>query len=388
LKRGSSTTLLALGLPLTVIGASTFNILPLLTAAAADTLGFSERQAGFMSSAICIGSGVSSLVAGIWVRSVNWRRAALVSLGGMVAANGLSMMLHGYWAFVLMQGAAGFFAGATFCLAITAISDVQEPARSFGISSAMQVSYQVAALLAGPALLRWAGLNGVLVMLAVPAALAMLFAPLLPVQGRTVLEPDAKALLRPATLVALLGFGAFFVNAGAFWTYVELIGLARGMSARVVANCVAAGVSAGMLGGGLASVLGERFGRLRPILVATALTVGAVLLLNGSFGAAAFVVAGMLYFFAWNYSYSYQLAMINEVDATGRGVAITQVFGFLGIAGGAAFAALFVTPGDYHAVTWVAIGAVCLSTALYALSSSMHRHADARGGTPIPVRSD
>jgi predicted MFS family arabinose efflux permease len=364
---------------MTVVGASTFNVLPLLTAGAANTLGFSERQVGILSLMICVGSGASSLLAGLWVRSVHWPRTAAVALGGMLVTISLTMMMHRYWAFVLMQGAAGFFAGAIFCLALTILSDREDSARSFGVSTAMQVTYQVAALLAGPVLLRSGGLNSVLLLLAIPAGLAMLLTPLLPTHGRTVLHSQVRrGLLAPATVIALIGYGVFFVNAGAFWTYVELIGQARGMTPRVVANSVAASVSAGVLGGLLAWALGNRLGRLWPLMIATTLTVAAALLLIASSTTAAFVVSGMLYFFAWNYSYAYQLDVVNAVDVTGRGVAVTQVFGFLGVAAGAGVAAYFVRPGDYSAVTWLVIVAVCLSTALFSLSSAVSKYANAR----------
>src|ERR1700674_5248014 len=114
------------GLVLIVVGASTFNVLPLLTAGAAGTLGFSDRQVGVMSSIICVGSGASALIAAMWVRSRHWQRAAGFALAGMLAANLLSMLVHRYWAFVLLQGAAGFFATAVLCLGLTIISDRPE----------------------------------------------------------------------------------------------------------------------------------------------------------------------------------------------------------------------------------------------------------------------
>jgi predicted MFS family arabinose efflux permease len=370
---------LAVALVLTVASTSTFNVLPLLTAGAAQTLGFSDRQIGVMSLAISVGAGAGAVFAGMWVRSVQWPRAAALALGGMLATNLLAMLVHRYWEFVLVQGAAGFFGSSVFCLTLTILSDRHESARTFGVANAMQVVFQVAALLAGPTLLRLAGLNGVLVMLAVLSGSSILLAPLLPTHGRiAVSERVPKALLTPATLIALLGCGAYFVNVGAFWTYIELMGQARGMTSRIVASCIAAGVSAGVLGGALAWALGDRFGRLWPVGVATFLTVGAALLLNGSFSVAAFVVSSLLYFFAWNYSLAYQLAIVNAVDSTGRGVAITSAFCLLGTAGGAGLAAAFVTPRDYHAVIWLVVVAVGLSTALFALSSLVQRHADAR----------
>jgi len=377
----NSAVVLVIGAVLTVVGASIYNVLPLLATGAVDILGFSDAQVGVMSVAITVGSGISALLSGLWVRSVPWPRSALIGLGGVLVTNALAMLVHGYWTIVFMQGAAGFFATAVICLGLTILSDREESARGFGVSNAMQVVYQICAILAGPALLRMGGLNGVLVMLAGLSGLTMFLAPLLPAHGRTVeTQGVSKGLLKPATLLSLLGFGIYFVNAGAYWTYVELMGQAQGMTPDVVANCVAAGVSAGILGGALAWALGDRRGRVWPLCISCAMTVAAALLLNGTFGVTAFLLAGLLYFFAWNYSVAYQLAIVNAVDTTGRGVAMTQAFAFFGSAGGAGAAAIFVRPGNYHAVIWLVVLAVCVSTALFALSFVLHSAADSRRG--------
>jgi len=318
---------------------------------------------------------------------VHWPRVAVFALGGMLATTSLAMLWHRYWTFVLLQGATGFFSTAVICLAVTILSDRHESARAFGMVNAMQVVYQISVLLGGPMLLRVMGLNGVLAVIAALSVLGMPLARLLPAHGRTVVSKGvSKGLLKPATLLGLLGFGMFFVNAGAYWTYVGIMGEARGLTARVVANCLAAGVSAGILGGALAWALGDRLGRLWPLCVSGFLTVVAALLLNGPFGVAAFVVSGLLYFFAWNYAVAYQLAGVSAVDSTGRGVAISQAFVFLGAAAGAGIAAIFVKPGDYHAVIGLVVGAVCLSTALFALSFAVHRYEDARCGVVEGLR--
>jgi len=363
-------------LGLIVIGASAFNILPLLAQGAAHTLGFSGRQIGVMSFALSLGAGASALFAGLWVRSVPWPRAARVALGGMLACNALALLAQSYGVFVLVQGLAGFFGGSVLSLAGTVLSDRPEAARSFGIANAMQAAYQVTALLAGPALLQWAGLDGVLIMLATLSGLGMLLAARLPVKGRPVASTHvSRALLKPATLLGIAGIAVYFVNAGAYWTYIGLIGQAHGLTSRVVANGIAAGVSAGIVGGLLAWGLGDRWGRLWPLSLAAGLTGGAALLLQSSFSAGTFVLSALMYFLAWNYSLAYQMTLISQVDATGRGVAISGAFGYLGQAAGAAVAALWVTPEDYRAVNWVVVAAVCVSTLLFALSSRVHRNA-------------
>jgi len=372
----NSALVLAAALVMNFVGPSTFNVLPLLATGAAQTLGFSNSQIGVMSFAISVCSGTSAFFAGMWVRSVRWPYAAAFGLAGMLVAYSLAMVMHSYWAFVLLQGAAGFFGSAVLCLALTILSDRADSARSFGIAFALQTAYQVAAFLAGPTLLRIAGLNGVLAMLAASSGLALLLAPLLPAHGRTVtVTHSPAALLKPAILIALIGCGTFFVNAGAYWTYIELMGEAHGITSRVVANCVALGVSAGILGGILAGILGDRFGKLWPLGFATLLTIAAALLLNGAFGVGAFMSSVLLYYFAWNYSVAYQLSIINAVDSTGRGVAISGAFGYLGASGGAALAALFVTPDDYSAILWLAPIAACLSMVLFVFSSAVQRRA-------------
>jgi predicted MFS family arabinose efflux permease len=371
-----SVAVLAGGLGLTVVGASTFNVLPLLTSGASATLGFSEAQVGVMSMAFTIGSGAAAALAGMWVRSLPWRRVAALALGGLLVANSLSMVIRRDWAFMLVQGAAGFFGSSLLCLSMTILSDRHEPSRAFGVAGALQVAFQVAALLAGPTLMRLAGLNGILTVLAALSGLAFFFVPLLPSRGRIIAPVEvSSAFFKPATVAGLAGYLMFSVNIGAYWTYIELMGQARGMTARAVADGLATGISAGILGGVLAWALGDRIGRLWPISVATILTVIGAFLVSGPFGVVAFTISGMLYFFAWNYSYVYQLAIINAVDTTGRAVAITQAFGYLGGSAGAGTAALFLRPSDYSAVIWVTVIAVCLSTALFVLASLVDGYA-------------
>jgi MFS family permease len=216
-----------LGIGLTVIGTSIFNVLPLVTAAAPDNLGFTDGQVGVLSLAITAGSGLSALFSGLWVRSVSWRRAAFLALVGMLITTLLGMLVHQYWGIVLILGAAGACAIALLCMGLTILSDHPDSARGFGISNAMQVVYQVIAVLAGPVLLRFSGINGVLAMLAALSAAALLFVPILPNQGKPAASiGGSRGLLKPATLIALLAYGISFVNAGGYWTYAELIGQA------------------------------------------------------------------------------------------------------------------------------------------------------------------
>ena len=369
----------AIGLALVVLGGSMYNILPLLTDGAVAKLGFSAGQAGAMSSVLTAASGVSALLAGVWVRSLSWPRGTAIALGGMCAACVAAMLTHGYWPFALLQGLAAFFASAAFSLGMTILSDGRESARGFGVAISTQAAYQIGALWAGPLLLRLPGLIGVLALLAIPAGLGVALAPLLPTAGRAVrAHGAAKGLVRPATLAAFIGFTAFFIGAGAYWTYLELMGQAQGMTSQQVANWAAIAVAAGIPGGILAWAQGGRLGNLRPLVFSGVLILIAAALMAGSRGATAFGVAGAIYYFAWCYGVAYQYALVNAVDPTGRAVAITGGCAFFGSAGGAALAALFVTPSDYSVVVWIVAVGVCISTAMFAIAATLHRSAERR----------
>ena len=365
------------GLILVLIGASMFNILPLITAGAANKLGFSAGEVGVVSSVLTVTSGASSLLAGLWVRSVSWPRAAALSLCAMGLCLVLAMPVARFWVFAAMQGAAGFFASAVFSLGMTIISDARESARTFGAAMAAQAAYQIGALWAGPLLLQFSGLDGVLLLLAAPAVFALLLAPTLPARGRTVSRVTGRGLLRPAVLLTFLGAGTFFVGAGAYWTYIELMGQAWGMSAHRIAECIAVSVAAGIPGGLLASAQGNRFGSLMPLAFATALVLAAAQLLSGAHGGALdFGAAGFLYSFAWCYALAYQFTFVNAVDASGRAVAVTGACGSFGTAAGAALAAPLVNPHDFQAVIWIVVIASCVSLAMYGISAVLHE----RGG--------
>jgi hypothetical protein len=369
----------AVGLVLVVLGGSIYNILPLLTDGAVDKLGFTAREAGAMSSVLTFASGVSALTAGAWVRTLSWRLGAAIALGAMCLACLAGMLTQGYWAFALWQGSAAFFASAAFSLGMTILSDGRESARGFGVAIAVQAAYQIAALWAGPSLLRLPGLLGVLALLAVPAGLGVALAPLLPAAGRAVrTRGAARGLVRPATIAAFIGFTAFFIGAGAYWTYLELMGQAQGVTPQQVGNWSAIAVAAGIPGGVLAWAQGDRFGNFRPLVLACVLILIAAAVLLGSHGAITFGLAGAIYYFAWCYGVAYQYALVNAVDPTGRAIAITGGCAFFGSAGGAALAALFVTPNDYDAVVWIVAVTICVSTTMFAIAAALHKRAKAR----------
>lgn len=91
----------------------------------------------------------------------------------------------------------------------------------------------------------------------------------------------------------------------------------------------------------------------------------AVAFLLPSVGPTIFLLALALYNFVFNYSLTYQYAVIAAADESGRCVAVAAAFQMAGGAMGPAIAALLVAPGSFLAVNMLAAISAIVSFGLF-----------------------
>ncbi|MEM7707370.1 MAG: MFS transporter [Pseudomonadota bacterium] len=352
---------------LTVIAVAAFLVLPIYVGAAADSLQISASQIGVLSACVALGSAVSSIAMMVLVRRVPWRLAGFVTLSLMLVSMGLSIVVDNPTMFMLLQAMAALGGGATYSLALTALSDRKNADRGFGLSIAAQVSFQVVGMLLFPRLVASAGIDGMLGVFFLLEAVGLALVLILPRSGkaRAASVDDSASLLKPALLLALGGCLFFFLNVGVVWTYVERMAVLAGFTGSQIGNSLAVGVATGIPGALCAAWLGERFGRLGPLAFAAIGTLVALWLLDSRMSLTAYVTAMVLYNFAWNFSLTFQYSAVNAVDGTGRGVAASPAFHGLGAAIGPGIAAMLVTESSLAAVNWLAGLAVVVSLLLF-----------------------
>ncbi len=362
----------AVGISFIAVGG--FLILPLLVGAAADDMGLSAGQVGFLASGVMAGSALSSILAVFWIRRVDWRTAGYVSISLLLAAHATSLFVDDLLLFILCQCLAGLGGGAAYSLALTVLSDNEHPDRCFGYSVAAQVSFQVVGLLALPAVIERAGLNGVLGVLVVLECCGLVLMRWMPRAGAEISHvPIGRALFKPRVLAALAGCFFFFFNVGAVWTYVERMGVAAQFEPGFIGLSLAAGVSLGIPGALLAAWCSDRFGRVGPLALGATGTVIAVVLLTEDMSKGNYLLAVALYNFVWNFSLAFQYSAVNAADESGRSIAAAPAFHGAGGAVGPAAVALFVTADSFIAVNILAAGAVMLSFLMFALSDGHRR---------------
>lgn len=353
---------------ISVVSVAGFLVLPLLVGAASEDLSLSDQQVGFLSSTVLLGSALSSIGAFFWVRKLDWRRAAGVTLLLLLIGHSAALASSSLLAIALGLACAGLGGGSAYSLALTILSDGSHPDRNFGISLAAQVSFQVVGLLFLPAVIAEHGLDGVLLVLLLMDALALCVVVLLPRTGRVVQQLRLSSVLKPAPFLALGGCLLFFFNVGCYWTYIERMGDAAGLSANFIGKGLSMGVVLGIVGALLAAWKVERYGRAWPLAFGALGTVMAAWLLAGELTQRLFIASVALYNFVWNYSLAYQYAAVNAVDESGCSVAVAPAFHALGAAMGPAVAGLLLVNGNFNVVVVLVSVSVILSLVMFLLA--------------------
>jgi MFS family permease len=370
------------GVSLSVVGLATFLLMPQFIEAAVADLRYTEQQVGILSAFVMIGETLAAVAASVWIRRSSWRAVAVAALVGLLVANGASIAVHALIPFIALQGVGGFCGGSLYSLALTMLSDGRRADRYFAYAIGAQTVYQIFGLLAGPFMIEHGGVNTMLALFIGLCVLGLLLVSWVPVHGRIPgAAPSAAGLVSRPVLLALAGCFLFYVNVGAYWTYIERIGTAAGIGFSAVSNGLAFSTAASMAGVFLASWLGARRGYLMPIAVSAVGVVLAIVLLTGDLKLTAYVVSAVIYGIVWNVSMTYQYGTVNIVDRSRRGVALAPAFHNAGGAAGPALAATVVTANDHNGVLWLVCVSVLASTVCFVLALRLNAGAPAIGVT-------
>ncbi len=352
------------GVTLSVVGIATFLLMPPFVEAAVSDLKFSEQQVGIVSAALASGTTVASIGAGWWIRRSAWRGVGGLALFVMLGANALAMRETAFLPFTLLQAVVGLCSGSLYSLALTVLSDCRQSDRYFAFAIGAQTIYQILGLVAGPWLIGHGGMNAMLLTFIAMTLLGFAMLPLLPAHGRDATQAGpggSGRLWSGPVILSLCGCFLFYVNIGAYWTYIERIGVAATIDLATVSNALALATATSMAGVVLASWLGARRGYLLPIGLSALAIVYAMVLLTGAISVGAYAASAIIYGIAWNVSMTYQYGTVNVVDRSRRGVALAPAFHNAGNAAGPAVAAFTVSATDHRGVLWLVAGSVLFS---------------------------
>ncbi len=338
----------AAGTIIVITGVSTvvMGTLPLLNGLFAERLKLDWHDLGWLGTAAQSGTLVGTLL-GYWLiergalrnglrfgaicAAIAWLFAATAAaFAGLVACRVITAI-----------GLGCVFSIGTYCLAHTAL-----PARGFSVMSGVQVVCGSA----HAAVLPWLHARfGYTIAVASIAAWFLLILILAQGVSRTPFmvrkndvaqspaEPGGRSRYAGAEL--LLSVMAFQMAAATFWSYSERVAAASGLSDADIAMAIALGNLGGIPTALLGALVGERFGFLPILLLATLATAGGEIGMAHATTAGPYLIGQLLFNFGWMLGVSYYLALLARcagdsrvIQAAPIALVLAGMFGSLSIA--------------------------------------------------------
>jgi predicted MFS family arabinose efflux permease len=312
--------------------------IPVISTAWVTLLGFTEVQVGRVAGADLGGLSAGAVLAALLVARFNRRYLVLVAVAITIGANALSMVMVTYEQVVWLRFIAGFGSGIYTAIAVATIAGTSKPARAFNILLFAFAFSQALELHVLPQL----SMNGIYLAFIGSYVVGLVFLPWLPPRpvdkGLDVVvdveegdsEHHTEHVHVPAYVpwLVLAAVFATYVNIGAYWTYIELASnppaemasWAAKVSATPewVARVLVWASFLSIVGCLFATVLSNRFGLARPLLVTLVCQAIIVVMLANGISNVNIVISMFSFNFLWIFADVYQSATIANVDHSGR----------------------------------------------------------------------
>ncbi len=374
----STTFLISVVYPL---GPAAIILMPMLVGGVIDDFGFTEQQAGYIASLEGMGLVVASLLATFWIRKVSWTTALLVGFVTTALLNILSANITDFYPLLIARFLAGMTAGTVFAVTVAALGDNRQPDQAFGIAQVVQGAFMFVAFAAAPYILEQWTVSGLYYMLAAASVLMVFTLSRYPSAGaeRDIDSMGSNTDVKSHTGLIWLGLIAsflFFSNIFGFWTYIERIGQAAGLSTETIGIALGLSQFAAIVGAGVAAIASDRYGRAVPLLIVLVGQMVVLWLLVGQFSSFTFYLGVGLFQALFVMANSYQLGVIAKMDIKGNFLVLVTGFQGLGAAIGPAIAASMISDGSYSKLNMMAASFCLISIIMFFFIIYRTRHID------------
>ena len=364
---------------LNVICITYYNILALVAGSAAGDRGLTLEQIGFAASAFLAGLALINFAGFYWLRRFNWRR--LVIVGNLLATAAFLIPVYNFsfevW--LACNLFAGLAAGLSFGVSIACLGDSNQPERNFAIAYLGQTFLSAGIIFSLPRISSSLDIFGLGHWIAAGLMLLGLgLTRLIPKRGVTravALESrglNKTSMPNPARAALIMALGVLVLNViaeGAVWTFLERIAVADGYDTLFAANVISASFFTAGAGSLLAAVIGVRFGRVKPFLLAVAASIISVVMFWRGGTEIVYIIAVLLFAAAWNLGSPYRMALATSADTTGQFATFVPAMQALGAAIGPAVAGMLIFGGSFSYVYLLSIVLWIVTVVLFLLAS-------------------
>lgn len=356
-----------------VLGAMPFAIQPFFLGVMAEKLDLAANQIGLLASADILGVVVASFTGFWWVKQ--FARSTLIKVASFFMLIGYLGLLHAHTfeTVLWLRFIAGVLGhGIAFSLGTALLCRTSHPDRAIAISVITQIGFSSVLLLALPRVLSATDIETVYFSF---AAIVLVLLPLMHLAGDSIsntFQATQKATIKPIIAYLLIALVCYQLGLSAIWAFIETIGRDRQISLEQLGLMLAIILPLSMTGSVFASLLDLRFGRVTPVVIATALGATGLLILANTESIGIFAAGFLLHQVAWNFGISFVYGAIARVsEGTGTEI-LAPGSQSIGTAIGPIFAGMLATALSLEAVIWVSISGMLVGSLILFFTRAVH----------------
>lgn len=301
---------------------------------------------------------IGSLGIGSFLPRVNFRIISFVAILSMAVGNLISMLSPNPIWLVIGRCFTGLGEGMCLGIAHGLACYTKNPDRTFSVMMFIEVIFAALIILLVPTAIKQLGIEGIFLVM---TAISVIIAPFI------LFLPDSIMAVSESKIdyqsvwsnrlgcVLLFCMGLTIMGTETLWLFMERIGLEVGLSYEAIANVAAASITFALLGPALVFIIGNRYGRLKPISIALVLLILGGLLQTQFQVATLYIISIFLLNLVLMFILPFLRSTMAEVDPTGRIVAMSAAAYYLGNAIGPITTGILMKPlGHYAVIGWIA----------------------------------
>jgi predicted MFS family arabinose efflux permease len=312
---------------MTLVGYAVLVGVPVISTAWVELLGFTEEQVGRVAGADLGGLSLGAVVAALLVGRMNRRVLILISVAVVIVSNGLCMVYVDYQTVLWLRVGAGVGSGIYTAVAVATLGGSSKPARAYNLMLFAFAFSQALEMQVLPML----SMNGIYTAFILCYLVSLPFLHWIPARPvDRVLEVDLEVegeagesrvehryvpIWVPWLVLAAIFFT--YINIGAYWTYIELATIDAGIDNDYVGRLLVWTSFFSLVGCAVATVISNRFGLARPLLLALFTMTGVVGMLAFGINDVNILISMFSFNLLWIFVDVYQMSTVANVDQSG-----------------------------------------------------------------------
>jgi MFS family permease len=324
---------LIISLYMTLVGYGVLVGIPVISTAWVTLLGFTEVEVGRVAGADLGGLSAGAIFTSLIIAKTNRRILVLIGIAIAVLANGLCIYYVDYDAVLWLRLLAGFGSGIYTATAVAALGARAKPAKAYNMMLFAFAFSQALEMQVLPKL----SMDGIYIVFIACFLLTIPFINWIPKRAENAAKPiktassaspEAAAHAEPATVPAYLPWLCLtaifitYINIGAYWTYIELAALNGNASPAWTSQVLVWASFCSIVGCLFATLLSNRFGLARPLLVTLVMMSIIVGMLASGINDQKLLFSVFSFNLLWIFIDVYQMSTVANIDHSGKFAAL------------------------------------------------------------------